>query len=171
MTQRLAPARAPGRATIFVAIAVTAFATGPCMLAVFAAFDLLFGSGTPFRHDMTIDRAPMIIGFVTAGALVGSIPAACLNAYLLNRAARNDMDAPWFSFLSGALMGVLVLVALGIALGWSMPRTPTQGMGVLGLFSATGACMGLLHWLIAIRPHRKWRKRLQYDVEAIRAME
>ncbi len=39
------------------------------------------------------------------------------------------------------------------------------------LFAATGACMGLIHWVIAIRPRRKLRKRLEYDVEVIRAME
>jgi hypothetical protein len=31
--------------------------------------------------------------------------------------------------------------------------------------------MGLLHWVIAIRPQRRWRLSLLRDDEAIRAME
>jgi hypothetical protein len=164
-------ANPPGRGSIFVAIAVTAFATGPCMLAILTMAEILFRPGLPFVGRMTLDQVPGILGFFTVAALVGSIPAACLNAYLLNGAAASERDAIWYAPLSGAFAGAIVLILLAMLLGIPFFEQPSVRSITLALFTATGACMGALHWLIAIRPRRKWRQRLMYDIDAIRAME
>ena len=81
------------------------------------------------------------------------------------------MDAFWLSMVSGAAIGAIVLVILSGIMNDQIFGTGMLDIKVLSAFGSTGACMGLLHWLIAIRPRRKLRKRLEYDVEAIRAME
>jgi ABC-type branched-subunit amino acid transport system permease subunit len=104
---------------------------------------------------------PLSLLFASLICLIGSVPAACVNAYILSRAANNEMDAPWFSALSGGLIGALVAMLMG-----------APGLNALGaLFAITGALMGLLHWLIAIRPRRLWRLHMLRDEAAIRAME
>lgn len=162
---------APGRGIILAAIAVTAFATGPCMLAILALGNILFDYGPPFLSRITFDEVPALVGFFSAAALVGSIPAACFNAYVLHHAAYSGRDSVWYSLLSGALAGAIVLILLALMSGVPLSRRPAAIMIFLAWCSSAGACMGLLHWLIAIRPRRKWRKRLIYDVDAIRAME
>jgi hypothetical protein len=44
-------------------------------------------------------------------------------------------------------------------------------MTVSVVFVLTGVLMGLLHWVIAIRPQRRWRLTLLRDAESIQAME
>jgi predicted membrane protein len=140
------------------------------MLLLYLVGNHLSKGAIPSFSLLSLSQLPAIVGYVSIGGLIGSAPAACLNAYLLDRAGKNDMDATWFAMLSGALMGGIVFVALAALTGGNAFQR-SSGMIILALFAATGACMGMLHWLIAIRPRRNWRKRLMYDTEAIRAME
>ena len=102
-----------------------------------------------------------IMVFASLFGLIGSLPAACVNAFILSLAARHDKDEAWLSTVSGALIAMLVAVLMG-SLG-------VETMGAAFVF--TGILMGLLHWAIAIRPRRRWRLSLLRDEEAIRAME
>ena len=113
----------------------------------------------------------MLLGVASLFCLVGSVPAACLNAFILHRAARNSMDAFWVSMISGAAIGAIALMVVSGIMSDRLFGSGILEPLVLLAFSSTGACMGLLHWVIAIRPRRKLRKRLEYDVDAIQAME
>jgi len=98
--------------------------------------------------------------------LLGSIPAASLNAIVLNISARRSVDEVLWAASCGGAVGLLTaaIFAIIFAIG-GLP-------GELALwFSATGALMGALHWCIAVRPRRRWRLSLVRDAEAIRAME
>ncbi len=163
--------RLPGRGTIFIGIAAAAFATGPCMMALIGLADMLDGFDHADRWMETIGKLPRVVFFSSLICLVGSAPAACVNAYVLNRAARATRDSAWVAILSGAVIAVVVLLILTKIVSDFFPALRPEFLLVILLFAMTGACMGLLHWLIAIRPRRKLRKRLEYDVEAIRAME
>jgi len=117
-------------------------------------------------------NGPRLGGWITIAAysificLVGSIPAASLNAVVLSRFARRGADEAVVSAISGGTIGFLV--AIIFVAGFSGSRL--DALFVLW-FSATGTMMGLLHWVIAIRPQRRWRLSLLRDDEAIRAME
>lgn len=170
--------RIPGRGSIFVGIAVASFATGPCLIfliAIVSALTLYGRSRGVFldwdNDGIRLSSIPMLLGLASLFGLVGSIPAACLNAFILHRAARNNMDAFWFSMISGAAIGTIALMVVSGIMSDRIFGSRIIDPRALSAFSATGACMGLLHWAIAIRPRRRLRKRLEYDVEAIRAME
>ena len=163
--------RLPGRGAIFVGIAAAAFATGPCMMALIGIADMLDGFDHADRWMETIGKLPRVVFFSSLICLVGSAPAACVNAYVLNRAARAARDSAWVALFSGAVIGIVVLLILTRFMSGVLPRFQPEFLLFILLFAMTGACMGLLHWVIAIRPRRKMRKRLEYDVDAIQAME
>ena len=170
--------RMPRRGGIFLGIAAASFGTGPALVVLItigSALTLYSRSRGAFldwdNDHIEWSSMPMLLGVSSLFCLVGSIPAACLNAFILHRAARNSMDAFWVSMISGAAIGTIALVVVG---GIMSDRIFSSGIfdpRALLAFGATGACMGLLHWAIAIRPRRKLRKRLEYDVDAIQAME
>lgn len=168
----------PGRGSIFLGIAAASFGTGPTLIVLIAIESALTlysrsrGAFLDWDNDhFEWGSMPMLLGVASLFGLVGSIPAACLNAYILNRAAQNSMDAFWFSMISGAAIGTIALMVVSGIMSDRIFASAIFDPRALLAFSATGACMGLLHWVVAIRPRRKWRKRLEYDVDAIRAME
>ena len=91
--------------------------------------------------------------------------------YALNRAARGAYDSSWVAILSGAVIGIVVLLVLIEIMSGLFPALGLEFLLTVLLFAATGGCMGALHWAIAIRPRRRWRLHLLRDTEAIRAME
>lgn len=93
--------------------------------------------------------------------LIGSLPAAFVNAIVVHFAARRGKDAAWLSAASGALIGTLAAFIFG-----AIDKTTVSVVFVL-----TGMLMGVLHWVIAIRPQRRWRLTLLLDEESIQAME
>src|SRR5688572_21799028 len=160
----MAPPAMPPRGRAFVGAAAASFATGPTLVLLFGLFELV--------RDWPAFNGPRLGGWITIAAysificLVGSIPAASLNAVVLSRFARRGADEAVVSAISGGTIGFLV--AIIFVAGFSGSRL--DALFVLW-FSATGTMMGLLHWVIAIRPQRRWRLSLLRDDEAIRAME
>jgi hypothetical protein len=158
------PPAMPPRGRAFVGAAAASFATGPTLVLLFGLFELV-------RYWPAFN-GPRLGGWITIAAysificLVGSIPAASLNAVVLSRFARRGADEAVVSAISGGTIGFLV--AIIFVAGFSGSRL--DALFVLW-FSATGTMMGLLHWVIAIRPQRRWRLSLLRDDEAIRAME
>jgi len=158
------PPAMPPRGRAFVGAAAASFATGPTLVLLFGLFELV--------RDWPAFNGPRLGGWITIAAysificLVGSIPAASLNAVVLSRFARRGADEAVVSAISGGTIGFLV--AIIFVAGFSGSRL--DALFVLW-FSATGTMMGLLHWVIAIRPQRRWRLSLLRDDEAIRAME
>ena len=158
------PPAMPPRGRALVGAAAASFATGPTLVLLFGLFELV-------RYWPGVD-GPRLGGWITIAAysifvaLVGSIPAASLNAFVLGRFARRGADEAVVAAVSGGTIGFLVaFVIVAIISGGRI-----DGIFLLW-FSATGTMMGLLHWVIAIRPRRRWRLALVRDEEAIRAME
>jgi hypothetical protein len=134
--------RGPGRGSTAIGIAAASAAAGPTLMAFFALADLLLQGRRSMLSSVGADWGATFFFFVTVMSLIGSVPAACLNAYLLRLAARNGMTGPWTAALSGAVIGALAALVLG-------------GLGMLLILLAlTGACMALLQWFIVIRPLR-----------------
>ena len=146
----------PGIGRAIAGVAAAALATGPTVILWLVILDMLLGeSGAGMGGTLAI------MVFASLFGLIGSLPAACLNALVLGLAARHDKDEAWLSAVSGALIAMLVAVVMS-----------AMGVGTMGVaFVLTGILMGLLHWVIAIRPRRRWRLSLLRDEEAIRAME
>lgn len=163
--------RPPGKGTTFVGIAAASFATGPCMMALGAIGGFLGSErgSSIFRPQWSTILQVAI--FSSLLCLIGSIPAASVNAYVVHRAARSGKDTIWVSALSGGIIGVVTFAALVFLFGGAAEHIMRDSPALPALFAATGACMGLLHWAIAIRPRRRWRLHLMRDEEAIRAME
>ena len=158
------PPAMPPRGRAFVGAAAASFATGPTLVLLFGLFELV-------RHWPAFNGA-RLGGWIAIAAysificLVGSIPAASLNAVVLSRFARRGADEAVVAAISGGTIGFLVaIIFVAILSGGRL-----DAVFVLW-FSTTGAMMGLLHWVIAIRPQRRWRLSLLRDDEAIRAME
>lgn len=149
----------PGLGKVIVGIAAAALATGPTVVVMSSIMGMLLGA-SPLGLMAGESIIPLMLVASLFG-LIGSLPAACVNALVLSLAARNDKDEAWLSAVSGALIAMLVAVLMG--------ASGVETMGVV--FVLTGMLMGLLHWLIAIRPRRRWRLALLSDEEAIRAME
>ena len=135
----------PGLGATVIGVAAASIATGPTLMALFGIVDLLLQGDRSTLSSLGAEWGSTFFVFVTLMSLIGSIPAACLNAYLLRLGARNEMDGPWFAALSGAVIGALAAVV--------------GGLGAMLLFlPLTGAGMGLLQWAIAIRPLRRSRR-------------
>jgi hypothetical protein len=82
----------PGRGRIFLGIAAAAFATGPCMAALIGIASLIDIDDVG-RLLQELGKLPRIALFSSLLCLIGSVPAACINAYALNRAARDELDS------------------------------------------------------------------------------
>lgn len=149
----------PGGGSIFVGIAAQSFATGPTLILLLVVYSIVFDDGT--FGSPNLRNIPSIVFFSSLFCLIGSVPAACINAAILSQAAKHGRDALWLSAASGGLIGL----AVALIFGWRL-----QPYGI-AWFASVGTLMGLLHWLIAIRPRRRWRHRMMRDAESIRAME
>jgi hypothetical protein len=157
------PPATPRRGLAFVGAAAAAFATGPTLVLLLSLHEIVTRSKS--FDDWEIGGWVSVAAYSAIFCLIGSVPAASLNAFMLNRFARRGADEAVVAASSGGTIGFLVaLLFMGFSGGW------VEGVFLLW-FSATGTLMGLLHWVIAIRPHRRWRFSLLRDEEAIRAME
>ena len=157
------PPATPLRGLAFAGAAAAAFATGPTLVLLLSLHELITHSKT--FDDWQIGGWVSVAAYSSIFCMIGSIPAAALNAFTLSRFAQRGADEAVVAAISGGTIGFLVaLVFMGLSGGW------VEGIFVLW-FATTGTLMGLLHWLIAVRPHRRWRLALVRDEDAIRAME
>jgi hypothetical protein len=128
----------------------TAAAAGPTLVAIWLVADMPFGYH-PYDGVAFVVSAP--VGFLIA------LPAALANAIMLTFLAREGADSLPVSLLSGALTGVLVHAIKprisdflhGTAVAHA---PPSPDLATNAVFALAGAIMGLLYWLIAIRPQR-----------------
>lgn len=157
------PPATPRRGMAFVGAAAASFATGPTLILLLSLHAFVTRSTT--FDDWHVGRWVAMAVYSAFLCLIGSIPAAAVNAFTLSRFAQRGADEAVVAAISGGTIGFLVaLLFMGFSGGW------VDGIFLLW-FSATGTLMGLLHWLIAVRPHRRWRLALAHDEETIRAME
>jgi hypothetical protein len=160
----LPPGRRPRIGWAFVGVAAASLATGPTLVLLAGVRELL--DGAPTLGDLPLQRWLATMAYSSLICLIGSIPAASLNAIVLGVSARKNVDIIWWAMFCGGVIGLLTAAILASLF-------TTRGVdGKLALwFTSTGALMGALHWYIAIRPRRRWRLSLLRDDEAIRAME
>ena len=152
----------PRKGRMFIGIAAASFATGPTLV-LFATIHQLVME--PNDH-WQVGGWLAIMFYSSLICLIGSIPAAGLNAIVLSSTARKGIDAAWWAVGSGGLIGLVVAVIIFDLLA------DGRLDGKLALwFGATGTLMGGLHWYIAVRPRRRWRLSLLHDEALIRAME
>jgi predicted membrane-bound spermidine synthase len=113
--------------------------------------------------------APLIIGTAAFFGIFFSLPASVINAAILSVLVRFGLDDVRVSILSGALIGLAIPLIISNhdeKTAASAARiTGTQPVGLL-VFAATGALMGGLYWMIAVRPQR--RRRLAFEAAAMR---
>src|SRR5688572_26569952 len=140
------PPATPLRGLAFVGAAAASFATGPTLVLLLSFHELVTRSKT--FDDWQIGGWVSIAAYSSIFCTIGSIPAAALNAFALSRFAQRGADEAVVAAISGGTIGFLVaLLFMGFSDGW------IEGIFLLWL-STTGTLMGLLHWLIAVRPHR-----------------
>jgi hypothetical protein len=100
------PPAMPPRGRPFVGAAAASFATGPTLVLLFGLFELV--------RDWPAFNGARLGGWITIAAysificLVGSIPAASLNAVVLSRFARRGADEAVVAAISGGIIGFLV---------------------------------------------------------------
>ncbi len=164
-----------------IAAFLTAVLAGPVTLALFLAGQAATGA-LPFSltagSDAAERLAELLMYSVLVG-LVGSIPAAIINTLFLAFLARRRRDASGFAIASGLILGLLIagtlVTLLYIDEGWLgfddgqrfLSCLLTLGLPLL----VAGGLMGALHWLIAIRPRRRWRLFQERERAALLAME
>jgi len=91
--------------------------------------------------------------------LVVAVPAATINALVVIALANKRIDGVFASVVSAAFWGA-VIPAIALRLFGSETRNPIRGehaSSVITCLALTGALMGLVHWLIAVKPYRRWR--------------
>jgi hypothetical protein len=160
----LPPGRRPGIGWAFVGVAAPSLATGPTLVLLAGIRELL--DGLPTLGDLPLQRWWGTMAYSSLICLIGSIPAASLNAIVLGVSARKNVDVVWWAMSCGGAIGLVTAAIFAII--FNLGRLPGE---LVLWFSSTGALMGALHWCIAIRPRRRWRLSLLRDDEAIRAME
>jgi hypothetical protein len=158
------PGRRRGIGWALVGIAAASLATGRTLVMLGGVHALLDGLAN--LDNLLLRRWLATMAYSSLICLIGSIPAASLNAIVLGVSARKNVDIVWWAMFCGGVIGLLTAAILASLFN-------TRGVdGKLALwFCSTGALMGALHWYIAIRPRRRWRLSLLRDDEAIRAME
>jgi hypothetical protein len=136
--------QSPGFGSTVIGIATASVAAGPTVMAQFAIADLLLQGDRSTLSSIGAEWGSTVFVFIALMSLIGSVPVACLTAYLLRLGARNEMDGPWFAALSGGVISALAALVVG-------------GGALLIFVPVTGAAMGLLQWAIVIRPLRRSR--------------
>jgi MFS family permease len=164
-----------------IAAFVTALLAGPVTLTLFVASEAGRG-GLPFYHTEALELAlqiAMMLIYSAAFGLVGSIPAAAINTFLLAYLARRRRDAASLAIGSGLALGFLVGTAMAVIFSLVDDMVTASTLDRLldfaldaGLpFLVAGGFMGALHWWIAIRPRRRWRLFQERERAALLAME
>jgi hypothetical protein len=160
---------------------VTAVLAGPVTMVLFVAGQAVQGMPL-FGFEDVADLVANIAVFTMYAALlglVGSVPAAIINTFLLAYLARRRRDTSGLAVGSGLVLGFLVGVMLPTIVvllneGFGDDTAPgflefavSVGLPLL----IAGGLMGALHWWIAIRPRRRWRLFQERERAALLAME
>jgi hypothetical protein len=168
------------RLALLAAVA-TAVLAGPVTMALFVAGQAAQGMPLFSFSDIAdmIATIGVAVMYSTLFGLIGSAPAAIINTLMLAYLARRRRDASGLAIGSGLGLGLLVGVTLPtIVVLLDEGFSDDTGQGLLefaasaGLpFLVAGGLMGALHWLIAIRPRRRWRLFQEHERAALLAME
>ena len=120
----------PGTGSAFMGAAAASFATGPTLILTYGIYAML---ADPTASDMDareLGTLGTLIGFSSVICLIGSIPAATLNAIALNHLVHRERDAVWWAMTSGAIVGLLV--ALIWMTGRSLDRAEQERRAIEG---------------------------------------
>lgn len=159
-----------GRTHLFAdsigAAVITALLSGPVFVLLMIALLLMLTGKAP-NLERVFDSFVVFSIFSIVPGLAGGVPAAIVNSTILFVLARKRVDGLFVAIASGAACGVLVAPAGLHFLVWRNYEGYWGRSDVIEFvvcLAATGSLMGLLHWIIAVRPYRRWR--LQRDREA-----
>lgn len=138
----------------------TAFLAGPVLFCIIVVLEL-FRDPDLRNLSTVISTLPVALPLASIFGLFGALPAAIVNATVLALATKCKFDGWLLALLCGALCGITI-APVGLRMFayrdfsryWNGGEDSTQ---IIICFGATGALMGLIHWLIAIRRLRNWR--------------
>jgi hypothetical protein len=164
-----------------IAAFVTAVLAGPITMTLFVAGVSVRGIPLFNFTDVAdmIESMAEVLMYSTLWGLIGSVPAAIINTLLLAYLARRRRDASGLAIGSGLTLGFLIGATLPSIVflkddgfGQDIGQTFLEFAASVGLpFVIAGGLMGTLHWLIAIRPRRRWRLFQERERAALVAME
>ena len=92
--------------------------------------------------------------------LVGAAPAAIANALVVVGLAKRHIDGVLPAVISAAICGVVFPVIAIRLFGNDGARNLIGGehrLAGVSCLALTGVILGVVHWLLAVRPHRLWR--------------
>src|SRR4030095_5050258 len=98
----------PGAGSAFMGAAAASFATGPTLILTYGIYTMLTD---PAAADMDASELGSLGSFTVFSSficLIGSIPAAALNAIALNHLVHRGKDAVWWAIMGGGIIGLLV---------------------------------------------------------------
>jgi len=164
-----------------IAACLTAVLAGPVTMILLVAGQSMRGEPLFSFSDVAdmIASIAEVLLYSTLYGLVGSVPAAIINTFLLAYLARRRRDVSGLAIASGLTMGLLIGVTLPSIVflmddgfGQDIGQSYLEFAASIGLpFVIAGGLMGALHWLIAIRPRRRWRLFQERERAALLAME
>jgi hypothetical protein len=138
------------------AVIATAFTATPCAVLILVTAQYFFGE----RHDpfdavgnkeTWLMTFPVMIS-LGGGGMILSLPAALLNMAIVETFAYYRRDAWAVSLVSGAATGLgLHWILFGVLLPPFVDPTPLFAM------TMTGAMMGAVYWVIAVKSRRRLR--------------
>jgi hypothetical protein len=96
---------------------------------------------------------------VSVVGLVGAVPASIANALVVAGLAKKRVDGIVPATISGAIWSVVIPV-IAFRLFGSEQRNLIGGehtLTAVTCLALTGVLLGIMHWMIAVRPYRVWR--------------
>jgi hypothetical protein len=100
---------------------------------------------------------------VSVIGLVGAVPASVINALLVAALAKRRIDGALPGIIS-AVVWAVIIPAIALHLFGNERQNLIGGehtQTTIACLALTGVLLGIVHWLIAVRPYRVWRLQLK----------
>jgi hypothetical protein len=110
-------------------------------------------TGSPAESWESLTLVPRAFLMLSGGGMVIALPAALLNALVVEQLVRFGKDHWTICSAPGTVIGLAThFVIFGALLPGPFIDAPT-----LGAMVSTGTAMGLLYWIMAVKPRRRVR--------------
>ncbi|HEY3146034.1 MAG TPA: hypothetical protein VGJ75_06770 [Dongiaceae bacterium] len=148
-----------------IAVAICTLATGPAVSAILVVW-MVTDPMAPIHNSFGVRDLFGYLGLVALSSIPASFvsfPAAVLNSVIHTCLIKHKLDAlPW-SLVSGGAFGATLGYGLNYLSAYGTEYEPA--FVVVYPTGAAGILVGLLYWIIAIRPQRRQRLSLRPPLE------